>query len=207
MSEVVIVPPKISKIQTLMGKVFLKGMGWNVSGNLPNLPKFVLICAPHTSNWDLLFMLACFYVMGVQANWMGKKAIFRWPFGSIFKWLGGIPIDRRAPQNIVQQMVQVIQSREYIIIGLAPEGTRSKTGYWKTGFYHIARESQVPIAFGFLDYGRKVGGIGPVIETTGNIEADMVVIRDFYSDITARYPDKVGVIGISPQTESQLPQS
>lgn len=200
MSDVAVVPSKINKFQTLMGKVFLKVMGWKVEGKVPNLPKFVLIAAPHTSSWDLPLMLACFYVLGVQANWMGKKEIFRWPFGYVFKLLGGIPIDRRARQNVVEQIVLVIQSCEHIIVGIAPEGTRGKTGYWKTGFYHIAREAQIPIVFGFLDYGRKVGGVGPVLETTGNIEIDMGVIRDFYSDITAKYPDKVGVIDVKPWT-------
>ena len=193
------IPSRVSKFQTLLGKVFLKVMGWKVEGTAPDLPKFVLICAPHTSNWDLPFMLATFYVLGIKGIWMGKKEIFRWPLGGFFKWLGGIPINRRAKQNVVEQVVQVIQSRERIVIGVPPEGTRSKARYWKTGFYHIAHKAHVPIVFGFLDYERKVGGLGPVLETTGNIDLDMEVIREFYSKITAKYPNKMGDITIKPR--------
>ena len=203
MNPVTVVPPKISRFQTLLGKVFLRITGWKVEGGAPpDLPKFVLICAPHTSTWDLFFMLAGFYVMGVKANWMGKKEIFRWPVEGYFRRLGGIPIDRHSPQNVVQQTEQVIQSCEQIIIGIAPEGTRSRARYWKTGFYHIAHTAQVPIVFGYLDYRRKVCGIGPVLETSGNIDSDMEEIREFYSNVTAKHPHKAGKIEIIPQTET-----
>ncbi len=202
MNQVMVTPPKISRFQTLLGKVFLKIMGWKVEGTVPDLPKYVLICAPHTATWDLFFMLAGFYVMDVKANWMGKKEIFRWPVKGFFKRLGGIQIDRHSTQNVVQQTARVIQSCEQIIIGIAPEGTRSRSRYRKTGFYHIAHTARVPIVVGYLDYRRKVCGIGSVMETTGNIDSDMEAIREFYSSIMAKYPNKVGKIEMMPPTET-----
>ena len=199
MSEARVVPPRINKILTLLSKFFLKMTRWKVEGGTPDIPKFVGILAPHTSYWDLPLILAVMYVLGVKINWFGKKEIFRWPVGGFFKWMGGMPIDRSSRQNIVQQTARMIQAHEQIIVGITPEGTRSKTRYWKTGFYYIAHEAKVPIVLAYLDYARKVGGFGPVIETTGDIEADMKVIHEFYSGITAKYPQKVGEVAIRPR--------
>jgi len=200
MSESGIGPPRIRKIQALLGILFLAITGWKVAGSVPDIPKFVLVLAPHTSNWDLPFILAVMYGLGLKINWFGKKELFSWPVGGVFKWLGGIPIDRSSRQNVVQQTAQTIREREQIVIGIAPEGTRSQTSHWNTGFYHIASLAQVPIVFGYLDYARKGGGFGPMMRTTGNIEADMKVIREFYSGITAKYPDNVGEMLVSEHT-------
>jgi len=197
MSKSGIGPPRIHKIQALLGILFLAVTGWKVAGSVPDISKFVLVLAPHTSNWDLPFILAVMYGLGLEINWFGKKEIFAWPVGGVFKWLGGIPIDRSSRQKVVQQTAQTIREREQIVIGIAPEGTRSQSSHWNTGFYYIASLAQVPIVFGYLDYARKVGGLGPVMRTTGNIEADMKVIREFYSGITAKYPHNAGEIIVS----------
>lgn len=199
MSKSGIGPPRIHKIQVLLGILFLAVTGWKLAGSVPDIPKFVLILAPHTSNWDLPFILAVMYGLGLKINWFGKKELFSWPVGGVFKWLGGIPIDRSSRQKVVQQTAQTIQEREQIVMGIAPEGTRSQVGQWKTGFYYIARAAQVPIVVGYLDYAHKVGGLGPVMHTTGNIEADMKVIREFYGGITAKYPHKVGEVVVASQ--------
>ena len=193
-------PPRIRKTQTLLGKFFLKLMGWKVEGGVPNLPKFIVLFAPHTSGWDLPLMLAVTYVFGIKGSWFGKQEIFHWPFGSLLKRLGGIPITRSSQLNTVQQTTQMILECDQIIIGISPEGTRSKSNYWKTGFYYIAHEAKVPILLAYLDYERKVGGFGPVMETTGDIETDMQFIRKFYNGITAKHPEKAGRITIKPQT-------
>jgi 1-acyl-sn-glycerol-3-phosphate acyltransferase len=201
-------PPRIRKIQVLLGVLFLAVTGWKVAGSVPaDMPKFVLVLAPHTSNWDLPFILAVMYALGLKINWFGKKELFAAPFGGVLKWLGGIPIDRSSHQNMVQQTAQTIREREQIVIGIAPEGTRSQSSYWSTGFYYIASLAQVPIVFGYLDYARKVGGLGPVMRATGNIEADMKVIREFYSGITAKYPYKVGEIIVSQRAWHQNSQN
>jgi len=184
---------------------FLKLVGWEAVGNVPDIPKFVLPLAPHTSNWDLLFILAVFYALGIKFFWFGKKEIFRWPVGGFFKWLGGIPIDRSSRQNMVQQTVDIIQAHEQIVVGISPEGTRSNTKYWKTGFYYIACQARIPIAFAFLDYGRKAGGLGPIMNPTGDIEEDMKTIRQFYSGITAKHPQNFDNIVIKPRMPNEDP--
>ena len=191
-------PPKIHKLQTLLGRIFLKVMGWKVESQELTEPKFVALFAPHTSNWDLPIILATIYVLGVKASFLAKKEAFFWPVGGFMRWLGGIPVDRKTGKNTVEQVVDVFNEREQLIMGITPEGTHSKAKYWKTGFYHIAVGAQVPIIFTFLDYERKVGGFGPTLIPSGDIEEDMKVIREFFSGITAKYPHEVGEMVIKP---------
>jgi 1-acyl-sn-glycerol-3-phosphate acyltransferase len=122
---------------------------------------------------------------------MGKETLFRWPINGFFKWLGGIPIDRSKSKNVVAQSIQHFHENEKLILTIAPAGTRKKVKKWKSGFYHIANGANVPIVLGFLDYRRKVGGIGPVIYPTGNFEADMKTIRAFFNGVTGKYPKKL----------------
>jgi len=193
-------PPEANNFIKTLAQWFIALVGWKAEGDLHLLPKkFVAIMAPHTSNWDLLFALGTMSALGIKFNWFGKKEAFSWPIGGLFKLLGGIPIERSTHLNMVEQTAALIRSRERVIIGIAPEGTRSNSKYWKSGFYHIAHQAAVPIAFGFLDYRRKAGGIGPLMETTGNIEEDLQVIRDYYKDVTAKNPELVGEIAIKPK--------
>ena len=197
-------PPIANKFLKLLGMNYLSLFGWKAVGEVPKIPKFVMILAPHTSNWDLIFILAVMYALGIKPFWFGKKQIFWWPVGNFFRWLGGIPVDRGMRKNMVQHTVDVIQTQEQFILGVSPEGTRSNTKYWKTGFYHIAHQAQIPIVFAFLDYALKVGGIGPTMNPAGDIEEDMITIRQFYSGITAKYPHRVGRIAIKPLVENNL---
>jgi 1-acyl-sn-glycerol-3-phosphate acyltransferase len=123
---------------------------------------------------------------------MGKDALFRRPFKAFFRWLGGIPVDRSKPHNAVEQMVEIFAARESFILAVAPEGTRKRVEDWKTGFYRIAYGAGVPIVLGFIDYGRREGGIGPVVRPSGNLEADMEKIRAFYASKTGKYADQSG---------------
>jgi len=168
----------------------LRISGWRTQGQVPPVPKFVLVGAPHTSNWDLPYTLFIIFILRAKIYWMGKDAIFRKPFKGVFKWLGGIPIDRSKSKNIVAQSIKQFNQNEKLILTIAPAGTRKRVKQWKTGFYYIAHGAKVPIVLGFLDYRRKVGGIGPVIYPTGDIEADMKIIRDFYNNVTGKYPEK-----------------
>ena len=149
-----------------------------------------MIAAPHTSNWDLPIMLFVAFAFKTKLYFMLKDATFRWPFGGFFTWLGGIPINRSKTSGVVEQSIQAFRENEKLVMVVPPSGTRSKVTRWKTGFYHIATGAGVPIVLGFLDYRRKVGGVGPTVVPTGNIEADMKTIRAFYADITAKYPAK-----------------
>jgi len=177
----------------------LKIFGWRRSGRLPEIPKYVMIAAPHTSNWDFPITLAIVFAFKMRLNWLGKEAIFRWPFGTFFKWLGGIPVNRSKSGDVVAQTIQAFKEKAIMVMMLAPEGTRKKVKYWKTGFYHIANGANVPIVLGFLDYVRKVGGIGPSLIPTGNIESDMAKIRAFYDTISGKSPDKSTPAMIAPQ--------
>jgi 1-acyl-sn-glycerol-3-phosphate acyltransferase len=150
----------------------------------------VFIAAPHTSNWDLPFMLATACCLGVRIHWLGKHTLFRRPFGPIMRWLGGVPADRRAPQQTVQSLVKEFSRRERLILAVPPEGTRGKVTRWRSGFYHIARAANVPIGTGFLDFSRRLCGLGPFLRPTGNVHADMEQIRAFYAPIRGRFPDR-----------------
>ncbi len=169
---------------------FLWINGWRTTGSLPKASKLVLIAAPHTTNWDLPYMLFTAFVLRAKIYWMGKDAIFRWPFGRLFKWLGGIPVDRSKANNVVAQSIAQFAKNDSLILTVPPAGTRKRVLNWKTGFYHIANGAGVPIALGFLDYKKKIGGIGLILQPTGDIEADMTVIRNFYQDISGKYPLK-----------------
>ncbi len=171
---------------------------WRMEGELPDTPKFVLIAAPHTSNWDLPVMLSLAFAFRTGMFWMGKDALFRRPFGAVMRWLGGIPIDRSKSHDVVQQSAEHFRKADSLVMVVPPEGTRQKVRYWKTGFYRIAERANVPIALGFLDYRRKVGGIGPVVVPTGDIEADMETIRAFYANITGKYSDQSDQADVTP---------
>jgi 1-acyl-sn-glycerol-3-phosphate acyltransferase len=120
--------------------------------------------------------------------------------GPVMRWLGGVPIDRSARNGVVEQAVERFRSSEKLALAVPPEGTRGKAPHWKTGFYHIARGAGVPIVFGYLDYGRKVAGLGPAFVPTGNLDADFEVFRAFYSKVQARYPEKAGAIVPPPSS-------
>ncbi len=167
--------------------LILKIAGWRIHGRLPDISRFVLIAAPHTSNWDFPLTLFIAFALRAKIYWMGKDAIFRPPLRLFFKWLGGIPVNRSRSNNIVAQSIAQFKKNEILILAVPPAGTRKRVMYWKSGFYHIANGAQVPIVLGFLDYRRRMGGIGPMIRPTGDIEADMVAIRAFYKDITGKY--------------------
>ena len=160
---------------------------WRTEGRSPDINKYVLIAAPHTSNWDFVFFLLIIFKLRLPVYWMGKRAMFRWPFLGLLKRLGGIPVDRSEKNNVVQTMAETFENSEKLIITIAPSGTRENVGSWKTGFYHIAREAKVPIVFGFIDYQNKTIGIGPAFHVSENMDADMTLIRSFYSDFSGRY--------------------
>jgi len=180
--------PVLNQALYFLAMSYLWIFGWKKEGQVPNVPKFVMIAAPHTSNWDLPLTLILSLAFRMKVFWLGKHTIFRPPFGSLFKWLGGIPVDRRQANDLVTQCVQTFKNNARMIMVIPPEGTRSKVRYWKTGFYYIAHGAGVPIALGYIDYKLKAGGIGPAVVTTGNIETDMVKIREFYAGVTGKNP-------------------
>jgi 1-acyl-sn-glycerol-3-phosphate acyltransferase len=165
--------------------------GWKIRGETPEARKYVIIAAPHTSNWDFIYTVACSLILGIRPRIMMKDAWFHWPLGYIFRWLGAIPIDRTQANGVVAQSIEAFTRKERFLLVVSPSGTRRKVHYWKTGFYRIAHGAGVPIALGFVDYRRKVAGFGPMFQTTGDMATDMVTIQHFYSDITGKYPKKM----------------
>ena len=188
--------PKLGEAIPARGNRFTRGFwgmmyklaGWKVEGTLPNLPKFVIIGAPHTSNWDFVVAMALLFAMGFDARWIGKHTLFRAPFGWLMRWFGGMPVVRSKRHGIVDQMVEAFEAQDRLIVGLSPEGTRKRVERWKTGFYHIAHGAGVPIVPGYFDYPRKVIGFGPPFMPTGNLEADIQALQAFYTPFSGKNP-------------------
>ncbi len=191
--------PILRNVLQVLAIIALWIFGWRRAGRMPDAPKFVTIAAPHTSNWDLPVGLAIILAFKAKIYWLGKERIFKWPFATFFKWLGGIPVNRSISGDVVAQTIQAFREQERMIMVVAPEGTRKKANHWKTGFYYIATGANVPLVMGFIDYARKEGGFGPMLMPTGDIEADMEKIRAFYQNITGKMPGKATPVMISPR--------
>ena len=175
--------PVINTLLRAGSIAFLKLAGWRIEGTLPaDARKCVLIAAPHTSNWDLPYTLMTAFVLRLNVYWMGKASIFRPPFGSVMRWLGGIAVQRDQSNNLVAASAAALKAAQGTVqLIVPPEGTRSKTTQWRTGFYYIALAAGVPIQLAFMDYTNKRAGLGPVFLPTGDIERDMRVIKAFYA--------------------------
>ncbi len=168
----------------------LKLSGWTIEGDAPTARKYVVIAAPHTSNWDFPLTIAIAFRLKIKVFWMGKDSLFRGVMGPIMRWLGGISVDRSQATGLVQQVVDEFSRNPDLIVAIPPEGTRSRVQRWKSGFYHVACNAHVPIALGFLDFKRKVGGINGLFEPTGNYEKDLQSIQRFYQRIAGKKPDQ-----------------
>lgn len=174
----------------------LRVFGWQADSGGPELDKYVLIGAPHTSNWDFPLTLLGLTSMGVRFNWVAKHTLFRWPFHYLFEAIGGIPVDRSAGTGFLKHAIELFEQRDRLVLAIAPEGTRSKSRYWKTGFYTIAVKAGVPVALGYIDYPKKRIGIGEIVTPTGDIQKDFEQIRAFYQDKVGKYPQNQGEIRI-----------
>ena len=174
----------------------LRIFGWKIDKYVPVEEKFVLVGAPHTSNWDFTVGLLGVLSLGVRFKWVAKDSIFTGPPGFILKKFGGIPVDRSVRNTFTNKMVELFNNRKQLILGIMPEGTRSKTNYWKTGFYYIAMGAKVPIALAYMDYRQKRAGVGLLFHPSGNINFDMERIKEFYKDKFGKHPEKQSEIKI-----------
>jgi 1-acyl-sn-glycerol-3-phosphate acyltransferase len=177
----------------------LKLIGWKLENKLPAEKKHLIIGAFHTSNWDLLLALLCFSAMKLKFNWIGKHTLFRWPFGLLFKAIGGIPVNRSIQTGFIHRIAELYHNNNALIIAMSPEGTRSKTEHWRTGFYYIALEANIPIALAYVNYPEKKAGIGKYFMPSGNIQQDLEIIKKYYASKKGKYPDKQGDIKIKIQ--------
>ncbi|APG63614.1 acyltransferase [Sphingorhabdus lutea] len=164
--------------------------GWTARLDVELPPKFVLVAAPHTSNWDFPYFLGLTEDLGIMPHFMAKDSLFRWPMGNFMLDMGGVPVNRASKQNYVEQMIDEFAKRDVFRLTIAPEGTRSSVKGWKTGFYHIAFGAKVPILLGMMDYSTKIGGIIGAVMPSGDYKADMKIIAKYYENIVARHPDK-----------------
>lgn len=169
---------------------YLQLAGWKVRGDWPALDKAVLVAAPHTSNWDGINMLATAGFYRVKLRWMGKKSLTQGPFGWLIKWLGCVPIDRSGANDVVRAMTEAFAAEPRMILAIPPEGTRSATREWKTGFYHIARAANVPLILSVLDYGTKTASLAAVVTPSGDYDADLRVIQNYYAAAAGKHAAK-----------------
>ena len=179
-----------------LSKIVFWITGWKFVSVWPkDLKKAVLIAIPHTSNWDLLYARAAFYLMDVPVKFTIKKEVMVGPLGWFIKALGGIAIDRkRIPggrkQTYTEAMINMLKTEDELVIMVTPEGTRSYAPRWKSGFYHIALGAEVPVVVGYLDYKKKEAGIGPIITPDGNMDDQIEEMKVFGRTVTAKYPDQ-----------------
>ena len=184
MRKTVFSTPVITPILRGLSLVGLKLLGWTAKGEPLEHQRCVLIAAPHTSNWDFPLMLMIVLKLRLRIFWMGKHTLFPFPFGWLMRWLGGIPIDRKASHNVVNETVRQYRENDELIVLIPPEGTRTKVDRWKTGFYHIAKNANVPILLGYVDAENKVAGFADFFTPTEDLEQDMLEIRQFYTEKT-----------------------
>lgn len=199
-------PRQASPFLIWLAHVFLRIGGYQLYGQLPNIDKFVLAAAPHTANIDGFWMLVTAYAFGLRPLFLVKHEWTKGVMGPLVRFFGGVGIDRKRSRNAVEGMADIIHTTDRIMFVISPEGTRRKTDHWKTGFYWIAHSANVPIICGFLDYKHRRFGIGPVIYPTGDISADMELIFDFYRNITARHPEKLGEMRLRPHETTKEDQ-
>ena len=178
----------------------LKLLGWRLDKRIPKEKKYVLIAAHHTSNWDFIYGVLAKWALDEPYMWVGKHTLFWGLLNYVFRKLGGIPVDRRAHHGFIEQMVHEFDQRDELKLAMAPEGTRSKVAYWKTGFYYIARQAKVPVAFGYFDYKSKIIGVHGCFYPCGDIEKDMQIVKEFYCDKTGKHPANEGTIRLNPDT-------
>lgn len=168
--------------------------GWTVEAVPPPGQKSVVIFYPHTSNWDFVIGIVARSAIGLPIQWAGKDTLFRWPLGSAFRWLGGIPVNRRERTGLTARLTEEFAQRSCFFLVITPEGTRSRTDRWKSGFYHLALAAHVPLGLSYIDYPRKRIGIGCYLDLTGDEAADLEALRLFYAGKSGKHPEHQGEI-------------
>ncbi len=163
--------------------------GWKMAGEIPSRKKYLIIVAPHTSNWDFVIGQLFYLANRMKARVMIKKELFWFPLGSLLYSLGGIPVDRHRKTDIVDQMIEEFSNNETFVLTITPEGTRKRVTDWKTGFHRIATGAGVPVLLGYFDYKKKVVGTGDFFYLSGDLEKDMRRIKGFYTKIHPKYPE------------------
>jgi len=176
----------------------LRLAGWSLVFRPPPVPSAVITFYPHTSNWDFVIGILARTALAFPVRWAGKDTLFRWPFGALLRKLGGIPVNRRQTTGLVDRLREQFAGADSLYLAIAPEGTRSRAEYWKSGFYYLARAAGVPLGLAFIDYARREVGIDTYIDTTGDIETDLAALRDYYANKRGKRPELQGPIRFKP---------
>lgn len=185
----------VSVMRWLSGTV-LRLRGWSIEGSPPVHQRFVLVAAPHTSSWDVPLMVACALQFRLPVHWLGLNSYFRWPIRALLRFFGGVPISRGPAAERVRDAAELLARPGSMVVAISPEGSRSAVPRWRSGFYHLAVAAGVPMVLTALDHRDRTARFGPVVEPTGDIEADLEVFRAFYAGVEGRYPEKQGPIRV-----------
>lgn len=180
------IPLRGNGLMRAVGHAVLRLMGWRVEGEVPNLPKFVIAVAPHTSNWDFVVGAGAMFALDLRLAFLGKHTLFRAPFGTLFRWMGGIPVDRTSAHGVVTQSIEGFLAADRRILAIAPEGTRRQVRQFKSGFLQIARGAGVPVLLASLDYGAKCVRLGPAFEPGEDVEADRRRTEAFFATVRGK---------------------
>ena len=172
------VPQRKHPIRTLIGRVVFKLIGWKLEGNLPNKSKLVLVALPHSSNFDFILALSVIWAWGLKLNYMGKHTLFKFPQGFFFKAVGGIPVDRRSPQGLIEKMTSEFNSRSSLMLGIAPEGSRNNDGTLKAGFARIAKAASAPVVPIIVNYKTKTLTLGKLITDLSDVESIVAAVKE-----------------------------
>lgn len=181
------IPRRGNALTSALGRAVLRLLGWRIEGDFPDLPKFLIVIAPHSSNWDWVLGMATILALKVDARWIGKHSLFWGPLGPLMRWCGGISVDRRASHGFVEQTAQAFRQRPQLVIGVTPEGTRKQVAKWKTGFYHIARAAEVPVVPAGFDYPSKRVVIGAPMVFGPDLETELARCQAFCQPFGGRY--------------------
>ena len=176
-------------MRKFLSVLIFKIIGWKLVGVIPRIDKYLVISAPHTSNWDFLIGRCFAYIAGLQPRYLIKSELYFWPLSVFIKWNGGIPVYRKTGRGTTERVVEKIKSTEKIILGITPEGTRKRVKKWKTGFYHIAQRANIPIVIMYMDYKKKEVGYFNILYPSGDLQKDMAIIQDYYKDVQAKNPN------------------
>ena len=183
------IPQRNNGFSQRCGQLYLAMTGWRFQSTLPNLKKFIVIIVPHSSNWDFMVGAGVIFSLDIKVSFMAKHTLFWQPFGTYLRWIGGVPIDRRAAHGSVGEAVEHFKRNDKFILAITPEGTRGKVKRWKSGFYHIACAANVPIVPIAFDFGPKVIKLGDAFEPTGDKEGDFQILAKFFEGVQGKNPN------------------
>ena len=181
---------RVDRIRGRWARTLLSLCGWQLTGEAPDVPRCIVIFAPHTSNWDFPLLLLVRAALRPRIKYLAKRSLFRFPFAPLFRWTLAIPVDRSQPGQVVAELRSLLATSDDLWIALSPEGTRAKRDRWKTGFYRLATESGVPVLCAFIDAARRQCGVGPLLYMTGDVAVDIGRIREFYADKRGIHPER-----------------